>query len=1356
MPVQFSAGPSHPALALLRACIAALLLLCAATLGWAAPAAHAAVQTVEDPDDPFEETEDGQAFGHSADFRALTLDTTSTPGTLRVKVDLDRAAGAGIGGVIYFDTGDDNRADYAIELRGGDADPGRHPDLAGAGGRVYWKLRQVPSSTQTCQVYDEGDDFFATYDEQPATATLSPSRTTFELAIPRASLGNPQTVRWAAIGINQRAWFRPYDLMPDAANGAHDPRSDDNALADPRNPPPLEQDVWYCAPEASNLPASGYAVNLAYATRFALDAAVTPPPPVDLAPTVTVTQNPALPRHGRPVTFTARAQDDGRVTSILWDLNDDGTFNDASGDTATRTFDQNGTYTIAVRVTDDGNHVTTQRHTVVVADRPPSLTLSASTMRPGAREKFTVTANVASDGSIDAAKVEWGFDADNNGDDSENEPYTYARGSSWTLSFGVPGTYTIKARITDDEGRTARGRVTVVVPNQPPVFRELRYRAKKTPDEPFNRDPIVKGKPIVLQAVLSDDNLQRPRVDWDLDGNGIYDDATGEQIEHTFADAGQKTVGVRITDEYGEIALGSGAFEVLESAEAGCTGKTGTDMVRIQGCFETVYPKTPTGAPIKDAAGKQVAAKGTYNPFKLNGLVFVPQDGAGVYFQAGGVLSVFGRGTVKVMAGTTVLFDGRFELEPNCDPAKRECLLGKWASPALSTLKGLPLKGDVEVYLTPDGTRVKVNVDVFGTLGLGVTARADLITGDKIGLKLNSLEVRSPMIPIGKLTIGQFFIVYDAGTGLWEGGGEVTLPTPQFTKLIGDFAFNERTGILERAHGEVDGLNIPIDAFASVYLQRVAFTIEIKGMGTSNPRVRLGGGLGISAGPRIGGLDIATVDGDFLATFGNPFGLDVEGRISLAGFDVMGGTAGFRTNGHAYLQGFVGFGLPFPHAFKGKRQDATKAKVTRFASNGSDVFNPLTQIVSVKGEAEAWVEPDGFNLEAAIYAKVLGITLAKAQGLMSHVGIAGCGEIIGIGGGFGYDFRTDKVTTFGDGCDLGPWRAKPKLAPADGYGAGRVPGAKAGLATRAQATEDAMGVEVARNQKALVLKLNGATGDPVVALISPSGRRYAAPGGEPAFQSEDFFVAQHTLAANETYLGVREPEPGRWTIERAPGSSAISEIAGADVLPDPKVSGSVTASGASRTLRYRVKAIPGQTVVFAEKGDGAYRTIGKARGTRGTIRFTPTRGRAGTRKIIAIVRQGEFDRKHLRIASFRAAAPRAPRVPRGLRVTRERDGRALLTWRSVRGASGYRVVARKAGGETLFTQTKNTHWAISSTRNTSIRFEMRAVDATGRASAPAKVRLPRRTAARAQARGARLALLDRLTQPPAPVAGRTA
>ena len=85
---------------------------------------------------------------------------------------------------------------------------------------------------------------------------------------------------------------------------------------------------------------------------------------LDAPPTLVVTAGPAI--AGQPVSFSATTQSDSAVTSIKWDLGS-GSFTDATGATATKTFATPGTYTVRAQATDADQQSSIVTDTVTVA-----------------------------------------------------------------------------------------------------------------------------------------------------------------------------------------------------------------------------------------------------------------------------------------------------------------------------------------------------------------------------------------------------------------------------------------------------------------------------------------------------------------------------------------------------------------------------------------------------------------------------------------------------------------------------------------------------------------------------------------------------------------------------------------------------------------------------------------------------------------------------------------------------------------------------------------------------------------------------------------------------------------------------
>ena len=113
---------------------------------------------------------------------------------------------------------------------------------------------------------------------------------------------------------------------------------------------------------------------------------------VNAPPQASFRATPTNPVAGDTVTFSSTSADaDGPITQE-WDTDGDGQFDDAVGAVATRSFAQVGSYSVALRVTDDRGARAISTGRVNVAPRPPALTrllgasvqIAGRTMRDGA------------------------------------------------------------------------------------------------------------------------------------------------------------------------------------------------------------------------------------------------------------------------------------------------------------------------------------------------------------------------------------------------------------------------------------------------------------------------------------------------------------------------------------------------------------------------------------------------------------------------------------------------------------------------------------------------------------------------------------------------------------------------------------------------------------------------------------------------------------------------------------------------------------------------------------------------------------------------------------------------------------
>ena len=113
------------------------------------------------------------------------------------------------------------------------------------------------------------------------------------------------------------------------------------------------------------------------------------------------------------VSFDGTGSTDPEVRPLgySWDLNGDGTFGDATGPTATYTYTSNGTYTAALRVTDDQGASDTATVTIMVGNTPPTAVIDAPsaglTWKVGDAISFAGHATDTQDGTLPATALTW-------------------------------------------------------------------------------------------------------------------------------------------------------------------------------------------------------------------------------------------------------------------------------------------------------------------------------------------------------------------------------------------------------------------------------------------------------------------------------------------------------------------------------------------------------------------------------------------------------------------------------------------------------------------------------------------------------------------------------------------------------------------------------------------------------------------------------------------------------------------------------------------------------------------------------------------------------------------------------------
>ncbi|HEX8207773.1 MAG TPA: PKD domain-containing protein [Solirubrobacteraceae bacterium] len=320
-------------------------------------------------------------------------------------------------------------------------------------------------------------------------------------------------------------------------------------------------------------------------------------------PPTAVIDDPGVVASGRPATLSAASSSDPEdgVMTFKWDLTSAPGYETDSGTSPTveHTFPTHGNATIGVQVTDDTGSTATDTLTFAVT-RAPVVDVDATPNPVSLGEPVAFDASGSYDPDAPLAPLTIAWDLDDDGLFGEStEPAGPTAGASWATA----GTRTVSVRVTDQSGVETVGTVDVLVRNMLPVG-----ALSASPATPTT------GETVQLSAVGSTDaDGVIERYEWDLDGNGSVDRDTGTTpaTSTSFPNHGNVTVGVRLTDDDGGIAMKTLIIAVQRADEpdpgdgggTGGTGGTGDDG----GGDTPVTPATGGGTGGGDAGTEPIA-----------------------------------------------------------------------------------------------------------------------------------------------------------------------------------------------------------------------------------------------------------------------------------------------------------------------------------------------------------------------------------------------------------------------------------------------------------------------------------------------------------------------------------------------------------------------------------------------------------------------------------------------------------------------------------------------------------------------------------------------------------------------------
>ncbi len=578
--------------------------------------------------------------------------------------------------------------------------------------------------------------------------------------------------------------------------------------------------------------------------------------------------------------------------------------------------------------------------------------------------------------------------------------------------------------------------------------------------------------------------------------------------------------------------------------------------------------------------------------------------------------------------------------------AKARLVLNNIEQRVQATLKGFPIQGDVSLDFSPDnGGTISAGIHLALQKPIpNVTGDATLSLSNAHGLQLNNLEFKVPEAKLGPIAISDLDVKYDQGSDTWTGTLTASFPVKPRELVVragGKFVH----GQFDSAYASAKGLGITL-ANPAVFLNDLNLSIS--------RQPKFDGSVAVTAGPelQIGSnkVRLLGLDGDFL-------------------FEQQNGHPHFRLKGNLVVLsdwGHVDGQIDY--------WPATTTLTFGGGFNFPDSGFPFPTFgFSASGGLSGGFKPGGFNVEGNATLKweqTVGLGPFQhtfsfeqgAQAVVSDRGIAVC-HTGWPDVGLGFTWSSHDFTAFGSNCDIAPWRS-------------------AAFSSSARAAALPAHTFVVRGHSPFVaFNVLGQGGNPPSVTIH-------GPHGETAQTRADFapvsgpkFLIMQIPGQSRTFVEVRTPATGAWTITPTAGSAPVTGYQQGNALPAPGIHARVSGRGPHRVLTWRLRAIRGQRVTFVEQGPRVDHELAAAVAS-GRRSFVPTPGPSGMRTIVAQIEQNGLPRRNLFVTRYRAPAPPHPQPLRGLRAIR--TGRnVVVRWRRSANASGYEVRIALADGRRI-------------------------------------------------------------------------
>lgn len=294
------------------------------------------------------------------------------------------------------------------------------------------------------------------------------------------------------------------------------------------------------------------------------------------------------------------------IASYSWDLDGDGSYDEASGATGDYTPVESGELEVSLKVEDQFGKSNSMTKTVVVEgetnEAPEADPGGNYHCKPGGTITLDGSGSTDPDGTIES--YEWDIDGDGAYDD--------ATGAETDFNCNSSGSYEIGLKVTDDEGDSATGTATVE------VTEDLRADFSFSPSDP------VAGEEVSFTGETNSSEGTISSWEWAFDDGGS---ASMQNPSHTFSKVGTYAVTLTVTDGSGETNSHTSEVQVLSpvSVDAGSsrTVRLG-ESVKLEGNVSTEASESEL-TPSWEVSEKPTGGKAHIGDSSRLDPIFVPE-----------------------------------------------------------------------------------------------------------------------------------------------------------------------------------------------------------------------------------------------------------------------------------------------------------------------------------------------------------------------------------------------------------------------------------------------------------------------------------------------------------------------------------------------------------------------------------------------------------------------------------------------------------------------------------------------------------------------------------------------------------